>query len=222
MPKITVIIRAYNSGKFVKRAIGSVLKQTIPPNLYEIVVVNDGSTDDTLNVLTGYGDKIRIINQKHQGHVVAVNTGIKNSQGEYIILLDSDDEFLPDILEKTLKVFERNKSIAFVYCDYYENFPNGEQKKISLKKNIFNTLACGIIFKKEVLKDVGMYDENFVFAEYDLLMKLFKKNYKGKHLPIPLYIYNRREDSLTSDRGRVREAQKKIEERYGKINIRNY
>jgi len=103
MPTFSVIIPVYNTEKYIRKCIDSVLNQTF--NDYEIVVVNDGSTDKCLDILNEY-DNIKLINQKNQGLSMARNTGIKSAKGKYFILLDSDDYIEPDLL------YELNQSIS--------------------------------------------------------------------------------------------------------------
>lgn len=220
--KITVIIRTYNSAGIVERAIDSVFKQKLDKVFYEILVVDDGSKDNLEKELLKYENKIRLIKQNHLGPVKSANNGIINSRGLYIILLDSDDLFKPEILKEMLEVFEKEKNIDFVYCDYYEKFLDGKKKIVSLKNNLFNSLTGGIMFKKQTLKDIGMYDESFIFAEYDLLIRLLRKNYKGKHIASPLYTYNRTKNSLTSDKSKIIKAYEQLKEKYGDIKIRTY
>lgn len=221
--KVSIIIRTYNSGRFVTNAVESALKQETPSGLYEILVVDDGSTDNTRETLKSYGNKIRVIEQQRRGYVNAMNCGISNTEGEYIILLDADDTFEPEIISEMLSVFENERELGFVYCDYYEkNMETDETKVISLKENIFNSVAEGIMFRKEVVEEVGMYDESLVFAEYDLLIKVVKK-YQGKHIPRPLFTYHRHKGSITADQEKVRVGKEQLFARYGVIEgLRDY
>lgn len=223
--KISVIVRAYNSGKFVKKAIDSALNQTLDKSFYEILAIDDGSEDDTLDILKKYKGKIRLIHQEHLGGSPATNRGILKSRGRYITLLDSDDQFLPHTLERMLREFENNKSVDFVYCDYFEKpLSGGRRKKISLGKNIFNSLATAIMFKKEVFQKLGLYNKDFIFAEYDFLLRLMKAKKVGKHIPIPLYVYIRTKGSLTFDTKVVEKGINQLRKKYGKIaeKIRKY
>jgi glycosyltransferase involved in cell wall biosynthesis len=221
-PKISVIIRTYNSEKFVKRAIRSALNQTLDKNNYEILVVDDGSYDGTMDILKKYADKIRIIEQGHLGPKIGVKTGIKESRGNHVIFLDADDQFKPDTLKKMLSAFD-DKSIDFVYCDYFEK--KGKTiKRISLAKNIFNNLWCNIMFKKKLFKEIGLPSRKLFFAEYDFLIKLMRAGKKGKYFKYPLYVYNRSQNSLTSIKEMVEMGINQLKKKYGKIadKIRKY
>lgn len=220
-PKISVVIATYNYGKFISRAVDSVLAQTMKN--YEIIVVDDGSTDNTQEILAGYGDRIRIIKQENQGYVKAKNRGLREARGEYVILLDADDEFLPQILEKLSEALEKDTAAVFAYCDYHEMESTGKKKLISLKENLFNSVGIGILFRKSVLEEAGLYDVGLIFPEYDLLLKIQQKGYGGVDVNTPLFVYYRHKGSITTDKEKVEKGRKQLEERYGKkIHIREY
>src|SRR5271154_1794032 len=101
-PRVSIVIAVYNGAPTVGRALASVFAQTFTD--YEVVVVNDGSTDDTASVLARYGDKIRVVTQPNRGLPAARNSGIHASSGEYVAFLDDDDEWLPQMLERCAAV----------------------------------------------------------------------------------------------------------------------
>lgn len=221
--KISVIIRTHDSEKYVGNAIDSVLNQTLSEEIYEIIVVDDGSVDGTKDILKKYGDKIRIIEGKDLGPIMAINIGIQNSNGEYFILLDSDDIFEANALEEFMN-FIKFKDVDFVYSDYYEiNVEKNELKLISLKDNIYNSVAGGILFRKFIVEELGGYDEDLFFAEYDLLIKLQKKKYKYGYIPKPLFKYFRHQTSLTANKAYVKKGFQQLYKKHGKIkNLRKY
>jgi glycosyltransferase involved in cell wall biosynthesis len=112
-PRISVIITCYNYGKYVARAVESALAQTYPHT--EIVAVNDGSRDDSLAVLSSFGDQITLIDQPNQGSIAAYNRGFAESTGDVIVLLDADDLLEPNALESVAAVW--TKSVAKVQWD---------------------------------------------------------------------------------------------------------
>ncbi|MGC9942577.1 MAG: glycosyltransferase family A protein, partial [Verrucomicrobiota bacterium] len=109
-----VIIPTYNRAKTIERAVNSVLAQTWKK--LEVIVVDDGSTDRTDDILTAYGNKIRVIHQQNGGVSAARNTGIRNATGEIISFLDSDDEWLPEKTERQVKMLQLTKSSGVVCC----------------------------------------------------------------------------------------------------------
>jgi glycosyltransferase involved in cell wall biosynthesis len=176
-PLVSVIIPAYNVEKYIEEAINSVLSQTYL-NI-EIIVVDDGSIDNTKRLVDHYLGKNRIIYlfQNNKGLSGARNTGIKVARGEYIALLDADDLFLPTKIEKQVSFMENNKDCDFCYCDV-NFFIDGKPEKI-LKShykyysgNIFKYLIKGsfvnpstLFFKKQTSDIFGVFDESFKRAE---------------------------------------------------------
>ena len=111
---VSVVIPAYNYGRFIGEAIRSVLEQTHPPS--EIIVVDDGSTDETAAVVGAFGDAVRYIRQDNAGVCAARNRGVSESTGELVAFLDADDTWEPTNLEKQLAAFASDEEIALVHC----------------------------------------------------------------------------------------------------------
>jgi len=109
---VSVIIPCYNQAHFLGEAIESAFKQTYPH--YEIIVVDDGSTDETASVAASF-ERVRCLSQKNRGLAAARNTGLEASKGSYIVFLDADDRLLPNALEDGIKTFNSHPECAFVY-----------------------------------------------------------------------------------------------------------
>jgi glycosyltransferase involved in cell wall biosynthesis len=120
-PLITVVIPTYNYGHLVSAAVDSALAQTHPR--VEVIVVDDGSTDDTASRLTVYGDRIRVIRQANQGLSAARNAGIRAAAGEFVALLDSDDAFHPRKLERQAAAFAARPELALVGTAIFSDEP---------------------------------------------------------------------------------------------------
>ena len=121
-PLVSVIIPAYNSADFIDEALKSVFDQTYKD--LEIIVVDDGSTDDTRAVLEKYGDRVNYHYQDNNGPASARNRGIKLARGKYIAFLDADDLWLPTKLEKQVALFKNRENLGFVttgVCSFDEN-----------------------------------------------------------------------------------------------------
>jgi glycosyltransferase involved in cell wall biosynthesis len=114
MIKVSVIIPNYNQSHYLASAIHSVLRQSFKD--FEIIVVDDGSTDNTLEVLAQFSDQVVYLRQENQGLAGARNTGIRAARGELIGLLDADDEWRPDYLEQMLALSEKHPDAAVFYC----------------------------------------------------------------------------------------------------------
>ena len=241
MAKVSVIIPTYNRAHLVSRAIKSVLNQNFQD--FEIIVVDDGSTDNTEEVIKSFKDKrIRYIwHEINKGGNAARNTGLKNSRGEYIAFLDSDDEWLPEKLERQLEIFEKSQDekLGFVYCGviFINKKENKELRFLPKVKGYVykNMLADNITFggsdnliKKEVFNICGFFDECEELKkrgaqEYEMWIRIaqkfnftFVKEYLVKYYTDPI-------DKITTiatlqDKARAREyiVNKFIEE-YKKI-----
>lgn len=218
--KVSIIIRTYNSEKTLPFALESAINQTYSKDKYEIVIVDDASIDDTREVAKKmkFPKKKLIFNKKNLGAVASANLGIKKSTGKYVILLDSDDKFGENILEEMTEVLDNDHKVDFVYSDYYECI-NSKCKLIS-PKNIFETVAVGVMIRKDKLVKMGLY-KNFFFAEYDLLLRTMEKWHEF-HIPKPLFTYNRSKESLTSSSDRVLAGLRELKEAHaGKVNYIN-
>ncbi|MDE1970806.1 MAG: glycosyltransferase family 2 protein [Patescibacteria group bacterium] len=220
---ISILIRTYNAAQFVDAALGSALFQTFNKGRYEILVADDGSTDDTLVRLERYGNRIRVLRNKHIGPIPLINMGLRHARGDHVLLLDSDDVLKSRALETLYAAYLQSPHAAFVYSDYTERDMKGRTIDISVGDNIFNTLACGILFKKDVLFSIGYYDETLIFPEYDVLIKMDRIGYRGAYVSTSLYEYRRRGASITGNRETVERGREQLRKRYGtEFPIRSY
>src|SRR5579872_1539872 len=112
---VTVVIASYNAGRFLPETLDSVLAQTHAR--CEIIVVDDGSTDDTISRIKPYDDRVQFIRREHRGLAAARNAGLQIASGDYIALLDADDLWLPDKLAKQLDVASRSPTSGMIVCD---------------------------------------------------------------------------------------------------------
>lgn len=125
-PKFSVVVACYNYGHFLSRAIDSVLAQTFKS--YEIIVVDDGSTDETPEVAARYNGKIIYHRQRNAGHCATNNKGAALARGEYIYFLDADDELLPQALQAFADVIERSPQIPVLFGGYISVSETGAEK----------------------------------------------------------------------------------------------
>jgi glycosyltransferase involved in cell wall biosynthesis len=117
-PRVTALIDTYNQGRFIEEAIESVLAQDFPASEMEILVVDDGSTDDTRARVEKYGDRVRYIYKVNGGQASALNCGFAESRGQIVAMLDADDLWLPGRVRGVLREFERHPEAAMVYNPY--------------------------------------------------------------------------------------------------------
>lgn len=203
--KASIIIRAYNSEDSIRRSVHSAINQDFPKNEYEIIIINDGSTDNTVHILKEYNrvHNLNIISLPNRGSVQAANIGIQISRGKYIVLLDSDDYFLPILLTDLSSSLDMYPDIDFVYPDYWEEFKN--KKKRIIPRTIFDTLAGGTLFKRKSLIEAGLYRKEVLLAEYDLFLRMIGK-WKGFHYSKPLFVYCRRINSISANQQWLKKA----------------
>jgi glycosyltransferase involved in cell wall biosynthesis len=179
---ISVVIPTYNRKHTLPRAIASVLNQTLQPT--EIIMVDDGSTDGTADWIQETYPRINPIRQSNKGVSAARNIGIKYAKCDWIALLDSDDEWLPDKLERQVEAFNQNPGIKLCHTEeiWIRNGVRVNQKKKHQKYggHIFEKCLdmCRIspssaIFHQSLLDDVGYFDEAFsVCEDYDLWLRI--------------------------------------------------
>ncbi|MBD2771540.1 glycosyltransferase family 2 protein [Iningainema tapete] len=211
MPSVSVIIPTYQRANLVSQAIESVLAQTYTD--YEIIVVNDGSQDNTKEVLAGFGDKISVINQDNLGVAAARNVGIMAAQGRYIALLDHDDIWLPTKLEKQIACLEANHKIGVVYSDiFYFNdkgiypYTYAQKNKILPFEQLWSIFVRGpiptcsvVVIRRECLDEVGLLDETLVpVDDYDLWFRIVEK-WLIYFLNEPLVYYRRYEGQQSNN-----------------------
>lgn len=115
LPAISVLIDTYDYGRYVEAAIDSVLAQDFPRDQIEILVVDDGSTDDTRERVATYGERVRYLWKENGGQAAALNLGFAEARGEIVATLDADDYFLPEKLRRVAEEFEKHRDAGMVY-----------------------------------------------------------------------------------------------------------
>ncbi len=193
MKKVSVVIPAYNKVELTIRTIKSVLSQTY--KYIEIIVVDDGSTDNTPSRLRIFGDQITYIRKTNGGACSARNMGIEHSSGEYIALIDCDDIYYPEKIEKSVKRLDSEPDTGFVYTGAF--FIDDDDEIISEHKIIdhppsgwitssliISNFICNstVVVKKECFRKIGNFDESiFIPADWDMWIRLSEK-YKAAYI----------------------------------------
>lgn len=196
MKKISVIITNHNYERFLGRCIRSCLNQSIPTSEYEIIIVDDCSTDNSEEVIKSYlhNPSISYIKlDENKGVSVASNVGITKAVSPYVIRVDSDDYINQNTLLFLSEILNWNPEISFVYGDIIrvnEMEEKCERIHTNSVQNLFKH-GAGIMFRKTCLEAVGLYDEKIRNAEdFDLILRVMK-NFDGYHIKLPLYRYYR-------------------------------
>ena len=193
--KVSVIIPVFNQEKYIGRCLRSILSQSFEESFYEVIVIDDGSSDYSIKILEAFSDKIKIIkHKKNLGLPSALNSGIKNAKGKYLVRLDSDDYVNFDYLNILYLFIEYNNFDA-VGCDYY--LVNDNEEILEKRNCLEYPIGCGIIFRVDQLVDIGMYDKNFLINEEVELRKRFEKKYSVERVPLPLYRYRQHLSNMT-------------------------
>ena len=181
---VSTVITSFNKGPYLREAIDSALKQDYRP--LEVLVVDDGSTDNTSEIAKSYGSRICYIHQEHGGQCRAKNRGVSSARGEYVAFLDGDDRWRPSKLSKQVALFKTKASLGVVYTDRMKF--RGDQV-VWASNRAAHVLKRGWILdhilvdmcvpfsssmvRKDCLLEVGMFDESVPIApDYDLWLRL--------------------------------------------------
>jgi glycosyltransferase involved in cell wall biosynthesis len=207
MPKVSIIIPCFNQGQYLAETIESVLTQTY--SAFECIIVNDGSTDnsmDRIQALTQKDSRLRYVAQPNKGLSAARNTGISHAKGMYVLLWDADDKFEHTYLAKAVKILEDNPQVGFVpsYVQYFGS-ENGLWKssrsggvELYLLRN--NNVACCLI-RKKVWETVGGFDETMRdgYEDWDFWLRVTDQGWKCEVLKEPLFLYRKKPSSMLVD-----------------------
>jgi glycosyltransferase involved in cell wall biosynthesis len=191
MPLVSVIIPTYNRARLLAQTLESVRAQSVRD--YEIVVVDDGSTDTTAELLDGLGYAIQVCRIKHSGQSAARNAGLRKARGPLVAFLDSDDLWEPQFLEKMTRALEANSRLGFVYCDYSIFDDRGFVRcrdmapEHKLEGRLFTPLLqcdfiCtgAILIRRECFQQVGVFDPDLAMSEdWDMWLRLSLKHQAG-------------------------------------------
>jgi glycosyltransferase involved in cell wall biosynthesis len=202
----TVIVPTYNRAQYIGEAIRSLLAQTRKPD--QIIVVNDGSTDDTLSVLDHYAGRIEIISKVNGGKATAINMAIPQTRGDCIWIFDDDDVALPDALERHLDALERDGQAGFTYSPILVGHSGDdgrivvqhgtllqkvdrEEFLIRMMEHCFIHGQPAVVMRTECLKRVGLFDERLVRSQdYEIVLRL-ARHYPPARVEEPTFIQRR-------------------------------
>jgi glycosyltransferase involved in cell wall biosynthesis len=201
-PKVSVIVAAFNQERFIGRCLRSLLHQTMPPDDYEIIVINDGSTDRTAYALSLFcgprESSLRVITHDiNKGLPTAINQGIHAARAPYIVRVDSDDFVNMNFLKFLHYYLEVNRYADAVACDYL--LLDDEERVLGRGNCAEDPIACGILFRRSHLIEIGLYDKSFRLHEEREMRIRFEKKYKIYRLELPLYRYRRHDDNITNN-----------------------
>lgn len=223
MPKVSIYTPTYNCGKYLETAIESVLSQTYQD--FELIIIDDGSTDNTELILEKYKDnpKIKIIkNKKNFGFVKSAIKAIKLSRGEYIMRLDADDYLDENALMIMTNILDKHPEIGMVYPDYFQINKKGEiidyfrKKKLGQDFKLLDLPALGActMMRKSCYQVIGGYRDDIRMQDnYDLWLKFIAK-FKPYNINLPLFYYRRHRSNISNRTKKILQTRRYIKEKF--------
>lgn len=214
MCKVSVVLPTYNGSAYIAEAIQSVLEQTYTD--FELIIVNDCSTDNTLEIITEYAQKdsrIRIINNETNTKLPqALNIGFQSARGKYYTWTSDDNRYLPTAFEVMCRCLEENLTVGLVYCNMYliDDRGNITEEGKSPEPDMLvrrNSVGACFMYRSVVAERVGAYDpEMFLAEDYDYWMRIYQQS-ALKHINETCYLYRVHGGSLTAQRQQQIKAQ---------------
>jgi len=211
-PLVSVIIPSYNYAEYLSTTLNSVFAQRLED--IQVILVDDGSTDATVDVLEPYRDRIDYIYQENAGLSAARNTGISNSKGEFILFLDADDVLGPDAIASQVAYLERNPAAFVAVCEnrfFRATDPNGEpkpfgswalyQKNLGVHLCYFNIAPPhAFLFRRQAIIKTGWFDRQLTACEdYDFWLRAAVQGFVPNYNPAGLVYYRRHPKSMSAN-----------------------
>ena len=222
LPLVSIVLPTYNCAAFLPHSIGSILAQIY--NSYEIIVVDDGSTDNTKEVLYPFMQRIKyILLEQNKGLPTARNIGILSAQGKYIAFIDADDLWLPEKLQTDIEYFETHPEVSMVYSKHLNIDQNGRMLDEASQKrlpsgNIFTQLfseqnfiiTSSVVVRKEIFETTGLFYEQLSNCQdWDMWLRI-AFYFKVGGINTPLVKYRHNPHSLSKNRNNVLKYQKMV------------
>jgi len=209
--KVSVIIPAYNRARYIRQTVESVLNQSYA-NI-ETIVVDDGSTDGTREILESYTGKIRLLEhtgRQNRGQSASINLGLEHASGEYVAILDSDDFWEANKIELQIRYLEQNPDVGLVYCngtavnsngeylyDIYQTGHREENKPEKILLDCYISLPSNSIVRMPLIKKAGCFDESLRTAQdHDMLLRIAEICRLG-YINNNLWHYRRHSESIS-------------------------
>ncbi|MBP8951377.1 MAG: glycosyltransferase [Armatimonadetes bacterium] len=227
MPKVSVILTIYNQAEFVRDAVSSVLGQSFTD--LELIAVDDGSEDDSFEILASFSDpRLRRVRQKNRGVGAARNRGFKLCKGAYVNFLDGDDYFGPEKLARQVEVLDSSPEIGLVFCDVIMVGSDGRPLsdytvKSGLRpfsENLLAALLAGgfmpphaVLMRREVFQQVGMFEEDRSLAgneDYDLWLRVAAEGHRAFFVDAKDAYYRIHGHNISLDQGRMSLSRQRV------------
>jgi len=215
VPKVAVLVPAHNEERFIGRCLRSLLAQSLPRDEFEIIVVDDGSSDRTAYALGLFeGDITLLRNDENRGLPASLNRAILASRAPFIVRVDSDDYVNAHFLLVLSTFLLENPQMDAVGCDYW--LTDDEENWLERVNCLERPIGCGVMFRREHLLELGMYDETFLRHE-DLDFRIrFQAAHHVHRIELPLYRYRRHERNITNDVAEMERQYQRLVDKHGK------
>lgn len=218
-PVFSVVIPAYNCAPYVSQAIRSALAQTIGRRCVEVIVLDDGSSDATPAIVSGFGNAVRFVQLGHGGVSKARNAGIDMARGAYVAFLDSDDYWFPQRLQRAASFLQNGRSDCFLNTDYYVEqdgkrsrtpyyrsrsleclfaLDAAAQLEFAIEDNFINSM---VIAPRRMLQSAGGFNPNLRYGEdWDLWLRMLDRGHPVRLIPQPSAVYRFARPGATTTR----------------------
>ncbi|WP_075536190.1 glycosyltransferase family 2 protein [Candidatus Pelagibacter communis] len=213
---VSIILTNFNYSKFLKQSIESCLNQDFDKKKFEVIFVDDNSTDNSIEIANKYlkFKNFRIFkNKKNLGVAESSNKAILKARSKYIVRVDADDFISNDFIKMLFGYLKNNKNLFCVACDYQYFF--SKQKKTKIISAREKPISCGIMYNRSKLISLGLYDKKFKHREEEELRERLGDRYQIQYLELPLYFYRMHKSNKTKHNDYINIYKTKLE------NIRN-
>jgi glycosyltransferase involved in cell wall biosynthesis len=226
-PLVSIVIPNYNGAPFLRLAVASALAQSYHP--LEVVVVDDGSTDDSVATIADLVDagRVLLVRKENGGVAAARNTGVAHSAGDYLVFLDCDDELAPQMVERLVALVAPDDPAVFAYCDYVNVDVDGRELEDNRPLSAYRTRMEGdllaqllvgafllpvcVLISRRLLTAAGGFDSRFSAADdYYLWLRASCCGGVARYLSEPLARYRRRPGSQSEDRERMQQLERAV------------
>ena len=210
---VSVIVAAHNEERYLGRCLRSLLAQRFERSRYDVIVIDDASTDRTSAVLATFGDSITVLrNETNLGLPASLNRAITSTHSKFIVRVDADDYVNSAFLDVMYMFLADNPQFDAAACDYL--LVDDREEVISRRDAVKEPIACGIMFRTEQLIDIGLYDESFLRHEDRDLRLRFLDRYTIHHVPLPMYRYRRHYDNITNDTAEMAHHERRLHDKH--------
>jgi glycosyltransferase involved in cell wall biosynthesis len=227
-PLVSIVVLCHNYGRFLPEALDSALAQD-HPNL-EVIVIDDGSTDDSLEVASRYGDRVRVLTQENQGLARTCNRGAAEAVGDYFVFLSADDHFEPTYVSELLKGLERAAEASFAYSSARlfgaESgvMPSRPFSAFSLIRGR-NYINGSALTRRAAYLEAGGYPVDLgegAFDDWDFWLTMVEQGNRGTYVPRPLLNWRRHEGGSKNpvSRGTTEVETARIRDRHADLHRR--